>query len=242
MAKRPSLRRGAGMQQANQQIQVLAAPSAETGVEAIDPINIRAPDRKIAGTRAPPMSSPELSQGSERQPQHARKPVDATALAVAQPAGEVPRFRVQPLAQHGSGQCRRKEHAVPGDEPSRLGQLAMCRNEVGRREAVAVEKNAIVALAGEQGAVAISAARNPQFFCQTWPSATPSRGRHRSTSSAVPEQDPSSAITTSKPRSPWRDKAPQPEHDAFICGDDDGDQIRHVATAPDFHSARPAAL
>ena len=30
----------------------------------------------------------------------------------------------------------------------------MCRNEVGRREAVAVEKNAIVALAGEQGAVA----------------------------------------------------------------------------------------
>ena len=29
---------------------------------------------------------------------------------------------------------------------------------------------------------------------------------------------------------------------AFICRDDDGDQIRHVAAAPDFHSARPAAL
>src|SRR3954471_18641500 len=125
------------MQQANKQIRVLAAPSAETGVETIDPIDIGAPDRKIAGTRAPPMSSPELSQGSERQPQHPRKPIDAPTLAVAQPAEEIPRLRVQSLAQHGGGQCRRKEHAVARDEPSRLGQLAMCRNEVGRREAVA---------------------------------------------------------------------------------------------------------
>src|SRR4029079_19324339 len=88
----------------------------------------------------------------ERQPQHARKPVDAATFAVPQPAGESPRFRLQTVAQHDSSQLRRNEHAVARYEPSRLGQLAMCRNEVGRREAVAVEKNAIVALAGEQGA------------------------------------------------------------------------------------------
>src|SRR4051812_5316708 len=92
--KAPILAAQSAMQQANQQIRVLAAPSAETGVETIDPIDIRTPDRKIAGTRAPPTSSPELSQRPERQPQHARKPVDAAALAVPEPAGESPRFRV----------------------------------------------------------------------------------------------------------------------------------------------------
>src|SRR6476661_1223243 len=91
----PILAAWSAMRQGNQQIRVLAASSAETGVETIDPIDIGAPDRKIAGPRAPPMSSPELSQGSERQPQHARKPVDAAALAVPQPAGEIPRFWVQ---------------------------------------------------------------------------------------------------------------------------------------------------
>ena len=73
------------MQQANQQIGVLAAPATEAGVEAVDPIQIGPPDRKIAGTRASPMSGPELAQGSQRQPQHARKPIDAPAHAMRQP-------------------------------------------------------------------------------------------------------------------------------------------------------------
>src|SRR5436305_11276597 len=54
----PILASQSAMQEANQQIGILAAPAIEAGVETVDPIEIAAPDRKIAGARAAPMSGP----------------------------------------------------------------------------------------------------------------------------------------------------------------------------------------
>ena len=42
----------AATQQPDQQIGILAAPAGETGVEAIDPFEIAAPDGEIAGASA----------------------------------------------------------------------------------------------------------------------------------------------------------------------------------------------
>src|SRR5262249_28889217 len=53
----------------------------------------------------------------------------------------------------------------------------------------------------------ISAARKPQFLCHTRLSGTPRRECQPSTAAAVAGGEPSSAITTSKPRSLWRDNA-----------------------------------
>ena len=51
----------AGMQQPDQQIGILLAPAAEARVEAIDPVEIGAPDREIAGARAFPGLRPQSS-------------------------------------------------------------------------------------------------------------------------------------------------------------------------------------
>src|ERR1700688_1889933 len=55
-----------GTQQAYQEIGILFAPAAVIGVEAVDPIEVGAPDRKIAGARAAPGLLSEPAQGPER--------------------------------------------------------------------------------------------------------------------------------------------------------------------------------
>src|SRR5262245_48525754 len=102
----PILAPQAAMQQADQQIGILAAPAAEAGVETVDPLEIGAPDGKIAGARAAPAPRLELAQRPERQPQHAGQPVDAAAPTLADPPGQVPRLRPQVLAQHRRGETR----------------------------------------------------------------------------------------------------------------------------------------
>ena len=144
----------ARMQQADQQIGILAAPTAEAGIEPVDPLEIRAPDRKIAGARAPPLTRPQFAQWSERQPQHGGEPVDAAAQALPDPARCAPGFRPQAVAQHGRSEGRRQQHAVASDEPSAFGEPAMRGDEIGRSDAIAVEEDAVIAVAHENGSVA----------------------------------------------------------------------------------------
>ena len=59
----------AGVQQARDEIGIFFAPAAVVGVEAVDPIEVGAPDRKIAGARALPGVLPEPAQRPERQSQ-----------------------------------------------------------------------------------------------------------------------------------------------------------------------------
>src|SRR5262249_51944243 len=137
----------AAMQQADQQIGILAAPAAEGGVESVDPLEIGAPDGEIAGARPAPAPRLELAQRPERQPQHTGQPIDAAAPPLAHPPGQAPRLGPEVLAQPPRGETRREQHAVAGHEPSALGQPAMYGKEIGGHDAIAVEKDAVVAAA-----------------------------------------------------------------------------------------------
>src|SRR5262245_26980215 len=144
----------AAPQQPDQQIRIFTPPAGEAGIEAVDPLEIRAPNREVAGARTAPLSRPQLAQRSERQSQQCRQPIDSAAQAVPAPAPRAPRLRSQLLAQHGIGKGRREQYAVSGDEPSGLGELAMCGDEIGCRDAVAVKEDAVIPAASENGAVA----------------------------------------------------------------------------------------
>src|SRR5262245_16451587 len=88
----------AAMQQSDQQIGILAAPAGEASVEPIDPLEISAPNRKVAGARAAPMTGLELAQRPERQPQHRCHPIDAAAQALPDPAERAPSLRPEIVA------------------------------------------------------------------------------------------------------------------------------------------------
>src|SRR5262249_7649295 len=144
----------AAMQQSDQQVGILAAPTAEASIESVDPLEIGAPNRKIAGARPPPLTRPQLAQRPERQPQPRGQPIDGAAQALPHPAGCAPDFTLQVVAQHGRGESRGEQHAVSGDEPSAFGELAMRRDEVARYDAIAVEEDAVVAAADQDGTIA----------------------------------------------------------------------------------------
>src|SRR5262245_26103896 len=127
----PVLAPQAAMQQTDQQIGILAAPAAEAGVEAVDPLEIGTPDGEIARARASPSPRLELAQRPERQSQHAGQPIDAATPTLADPPGQVPCLRPQVLAQHRCGEARREQYPVAGHEPSALGQPAMRGEEIG---------------------------------------------------------------------------------------------------------------
>jgi hypothetical protein len=71
-----------GVKQARQQIGILAPPACEPRVEAIDPVEIAAPDRKIARTRAAQDVSTDLTQGPKGQPQHRSQSVEIARQAL----------------------------------------------------------------------------------------------------------------------------------------------------------------
>src|SRR5512135_2974642 len=82
----------AGMQQPHDKVGILLAPAVVVGIETIDAIEIGAPDRKIAGTRAAPRPLPKPSQRPERQTYQRRQPIDAATPAFHQPASKSPCF------------------------------------------------------------------------------------------------------------------------------------------------------
>src|SRR5262249_54339357 len=58
----PVLAAHAGMQQPDQQVGILAAPAAKAAVESVDPLEVGAPDREIAGARVAPSPRSELAE------------------------------------------------------------------------------------------------------------------------------------------------------------------------------------
>ena len=143
------------MQQAHDDVGILLAPAAVVGVEAVDAVEIGAPDREIAGARAAPGASAQPAQRPERQMQQRRQPVDAAAQAFA-PAN-APKLQLSGVSFSRSTlrrQFRRQQNAVAGDEAARFGQTAMRGDEIRPRDAVAVEEDAVGAARGEDRAVA----------------------------------------------------------------------------------------
>ena len=87
----------AGAQQTDQQIGILEPPADIAGVEAIDPIEVGAPDRQVAGSRAPPILRTNLSHRSEPRLHQRRNPIDVAIEARATGVGKAPQFRLEVL-------------------------------------------------------------------------------------------------------------------------------------------------
>src|SRR5262245_36947433 len=162
---------------------------------------------------------------------------------MADPPADGPRLRLQLLAQYGIGEGRREQHAVSGDEPSGFGQPAMRRDEILRRDAVAVEKDAVIPAAGENGAVADFrgakaavplpdvAERNPKT-----PAPAFHDGRGRGVRAVVRDHNLETAIGLARQSPQNRVERVLP----IVRRDNDGDEIGHVGTTPVFvlHEAR----
>ena len=83
-----------------------------------------------------------------------RQTIDLAAEPLPQPMPNVPPFRGQSLAQDAFRQLARQQDAIARHKPAAFGQHPMRRNEIWSHQAVAVEKDAIVAGGSEDGAVA----------------------------------------------------------------------------------------
>ena len=113
----------------------------------------------------------------------------------------------------------------------------MGRDEIGRRDAIAVEEYAVVAAAGENGAVAdLGGAKAPVDLPDVAernadprpPAIDDRRGRGRR--AVIRDHDLESAVYLARQR-----RQDSFERILAIVGrDDDGDEIRHVGTAPVF--------
>src|SRR5262249_13933948 len=144
----------ASAQQTDQQVGIPKAPAAVGRIETVDVIEIAPPHREIAGSRAPPGLGPELAQRAERQRQHRRQPVDLALAAQADPFRQAEQLDLAPFRQRPLGEFARHQDTIAGHEPTRLGKAAVHGNEVGPRNAIAVEEDAIIPAARQDGAVA----------------------------------------------------------------------------------------
>src|ERR1044071_559646 len=82
----------ASVQQANEDVGVFLAPAAVVGIEAVDTVEVAAPNREIARSRTFPRLLPQLAQRAERQREDGREPVDAAGQTRAEPLRKAPRF------------------------------------------------------------------------------------------------------------------------------------------------------
>src|SRR5262245_47493731 len=105
-------------QQADQEIGILKAPPDIVAVEAVHAIQIRAPDREVARSCAPPILWTDFAYRSEPRLQQGRKPIDVATKARAARFHEGPELRFERLAQDPVGQPLRHQHAVADDKPA----------------------------------------------------------------------------------------------------------------------------
>src|SRR5215510_973379 len=66
-------------QQSDQQVGIFAPPAGIGGIEAVDPLQIAAPNPKVTRARAAPLSSPQPAQRPERQSQQRCQSIDVAA-------------------------------------------------------------------------------------------------------------------------------------------------------------------
>src|SRR6185437_12380239 len=105
------------------------------GIETVDAIETGAPDREIAGARAPPDALTQPAQRSERQAHQGRKAIDPAARSLARPIYEAPGFWRKLFPQHFVGKRGRQQNAAAGDEPAARSQAAMRGDEIRPHDA-----------------------------------------------------------------------------------------------------------
>ena len=140
---------------ADENVGILAAPAGVAGIEAVDRDEIVAPECHVAAARAAPPPCRRLRKPFERQRQQRQEPVDVAAQAAQEPVAESsrvpagrPTFRTRSVIFSDSN-TRLPVTNQPGSISRRCAAT-----KVGPRDAIAVEKNAIVAVADADRAVA----------------------------------------------------------------------------------------
>ncbi len=114
---------------------ILLAPAAEDRVEAVDAVEIGAPDREIAGARALPLlrrssAATGRAAGCSTGARRLSPPREALADPVRpRSTAPAPSFS----RQHLRGQPLGQQHAIAGDEPAGLGE----RSDAARRNPAA---------------------------------------------------------------------------------------------------------
>src|SRR3974390_331401 len=112
-------------QKPHEKVGILASPTAEAGVEAVDRKQVCAPDAEVAGARPAPSPRGELAQRSERQRPECTETIDPALQPLGHPVRERPMFRLNLVAQDVVRQLARHQDAIAGHEPSGLSESAM---------------------------------------------------------------------------------------------------------------------
>src|SRR6202030_2857966 len=143
----------AGADEADENIGVLPAPTAEGAVEPVHLFKVRTPECHVAAAGPAPAPRTQFAHCAEPQFQQRREAVELAPRTRHQPTPNPPQFGLNSLMKNAVGQIRRQQNARAGDEPARLGKATVCRHEVLPRNAVAVEKEDICAGAGPNTAI-----------------------------------------------------------------------------------------
>src|SRR5580704_4718646 len=84
----------------NEQVGILAPPTGESRIEAVDPLEVLAKERHVAAARAHPALPAALAQRPQRQPDQRSDAIDLAAPAARQKAPKPPELRLQSVAQN----------------------------------------------------------------------------------------------------------------------------------------------
>src|SRR4029077_3909914 len=101
-----------------------------------------------------PVIPAQLAQRPERQREERREAFDLLGTPRTPPIGKGPTFRLEFFLQNSLRKRPRQQKPVAGHEPATLGQRAVRRDEIGPRDAIAVEEDAIIAGRREDRAIA----------------------------------------------------------------------------------------
>ena len=87
-----------GMEKPDHQVGILLAPARIGRIEAVDVIEIRTPDGKIARPAALPVARIRLAQRPEGKVDERHQPVDVAAQPLTDKGAETLDFRLEPFA------------------------------------------------------------------------------------------------------------------------------------------------
>src|SRR5262245_42631177 len=150
----PHLTPHSSSHQAQDQIIVLPTPSDEAVVEAVYAVKVAAPHGHVAGLR----STPRLLGTAPDRPKGERQERCETVHPLGQPSAppreQRPILRAEIIGKHALRELPGQHDPVAHDEMPTLRQPPVRGHVVLTRDAVAVEEDAVVALAGQDGLVA----------------------------------------------------------------------------------------
>ena len=122
-------------------------------VEAVDAVDVGAPDRQVAGLHLAPVAGAAVAHQVAGQAEQLEGPVGGGQQGMAEPGGPARPAPAPRIPHHRLGVAPLDEAAGAGDEPARLGQPGMGGDEIGCHQAVAVDEDRVIAAGHQQGGI-----------------------------------------------------------------------------------------